>query len=62
MAAVLCLIFLPIALAIVVLFGTISGFSLSSVLMAATFLVMSGGIVIGLMNMFRGWEAGSHDG
>jgi len=58
MAAVLCLVFLPVLGAILFMLGSMGGpLSFGAVMAAVTFLMLGVGIVIGALNMSRGWEA-----
>jgi hypothetical protein len=57
MAAVLCLIFLPLIAALGFMLGVTQGdLSVGSVLGAATFLLLGAGLFVGAFNMSRGWE------
>ena len=62
MAAILCLVFLPITGAVLFLLGSMGGqASLGNVAAGLTFLLLAGGIVFGGLNMARGWDAESND-
>jgi hypothetical protein len=57
MAAVLCLVFLPIFFGAAFMFGAIHGdFSVGSVLATLTFVALAGGIVLGMVQMSRRWD------
>lgn len=57
MAAVLCLVLLPLIAALGFMFGVVTGEqSLASVLGGLVFLVMGAGMFVGLFNMSRNWE------
>lgn len=57
MAAVLCLILLPLFFATPFLLGSMGGgLSPGMLFAAAAFLLLAGGIVVGAMNLARGWE------
>jgi hypothetical protein len=56
MAAVLCLMFLPIISAVLFMFGSMGSLSLGCVLAGLTFLLLAAGIVVGAMTMSKDWE------
>jgi hypothetical protein len=57
MAAVLCLIFLPVLFGALFMIGSMGGaLSLGTVLAGLTFVLLSGGLVVGALNMSKGWE------
>lgn len=57
MAAVLCLVLLPLMAAFGFMFGVVVGEqSLTSVLGGLVFLMLGGGMFVGLFNMARNWE------
>jgi hypothetical protein len=56
MAAVLCLMFLPIFSAVLFMVGSMSSLSLGTLLAGATFALLAGGIFVGAMNMSKDWE------
>lgn len=60
MAAVLCLMFLPICSAVLFMFGSMGSLSLGSVFATLTFALLAGGIVIGALNMSKDWEEDQH--
>ena len=58
MAAVLCLIGLPIVCGVLFMFGAIAGEpTFGGVFAGLTFLLLGAGIVVGALNMSKGWEA-----
>jgi hypothetical protein len=58
MAAVLCLIFLPIMGAVLFMLGSMGGpMSLGTMLAGGTFLLLGAGIVVGTLTMSKGWES-----
>jgi hypothetical protein len=62
MAAVLCLIFLPILFGAFFLIGSMSGpISVGILLAGATFLLLAGGPIVGAMRLARTWEEESLD-
>ncbi len=62
MAAVLCLVFLPIFFGGFFMFGAVQGdISFGTVLGTLTFCGLVGGIVLGMLNMSRRWD-GDHAG
>jgi hypothetical protein len=62
MAAVLCLLFLPILFGAFFMIGSMGGpLSFGTVLAAATFLLLAGGIVVGALRLARTWEAEEPD-
>lgn len=57
MAAVLCLIFLPLFFATLFMLGAMGGpLSVGVLFAGAAFILLAGGIVVGAMNLSRGWE------
>jgi lipopolysaccharide export LptBFGC system permease protein LptF len=57
MAAVLCLVFLPIFFGAAFMFGAIHGdITFGGVLGMLTFTGLAGGIVLGMVQMSRGWD------
>lgn len=57
MAAVLCLVFLPLTAALGFMLGTVGGeLSLVSVLGGMTFLLLGAGMFVGAFNLSRGWD------
>jgi hypothetical protein len=57
MAAVLCLIMLPLMAAVGFMFGATQGdLSVGTVLGGVTFLLLAGGIFVGAFNLSRGWD------
>ena len=57
MAAVLCLIFLPILFGAFFLIGSMGGpISIGMLFAGATFLLLAGGLVVGAMKLSRTWE------
>ena len=58
MAAVLCLIFLPLTFCSLFMIGSISSgpLTLTAFLAGVTFLLLAGGLVVGAMRLSRGWE------
>jgi hypothetical protein len=62
MAAVLCLIFLPLLAAVLFMFGAVSGHvSFGTIAGCLTFLLLGAGIFVGGMNMSKGWEGDPGD-
>ncbi|HEU4612980.1 MAG TPA: hypothetical protein VFS15_12910 [Kofleriaceae bacterium] len=60
MAAVLCLVLLPLMAALGFMFGVIVGEpSATSVLGGLVFLMLGGGMFAGIFNMSRSWERNS---
>lgn len=60
MAAVLCLVLLPLLAAVGFMFGVIVGQpSATGVLCGLVFLILGGGMFAGIFNMSRGWERNS---
>ena len=58
MAAVLCLVVLPLVMAVGFMFGSGSGhFSFGTALAALTFLAMGGGVLLGLFRMAGVWDS-----
>jgi hypothetical protein len=58
MAAVLCLVFLPLVAACGFMLGVAGGeLTAASVFCFLAFVMLGGGIVVGMFNMARGWEA-----
>lgn len=61
MAAVLCLIFLPLMGALGFMFGvTTADLSIGAIAGGITFLLLGGGIFFGALNMSRGWDGEEH--
>jgi hypothetical protein len=57
MAAVLCLVFLPLMAALGFMLGVVGAeLSIASVLGGLTFLLLGAGMFVGMLNMARGWE------
>ena len=57
MAAVLCLIFLPLMAAVGFMFLVTTGdLSIGALTGGVTFLLLGGGIFFGALNMSRGWD------
>ena len=57
MAAVLCLIFLPLLFGSLFMIGSMTGpISMGVVLAGATFLLLAGGLIVGAMRLSRAWE------
>lgn len=56
MAAVLCLMFLPIMAAVLFMLGSLDSMSIGTVFAAVTFVLLSSGIVVGAMKMSKEWE------
>jgi hypothetical protein len=57
MAAVLCLIFLPLFFGSMFMIGAMGGpLSLGTLLAGATFLLLAGGLMVGAMRLSRTWE------
>lgn len=58
MAAVLCLVLLPLMAAVGFMFGVVQGeLTAASVLGGLTFILLGGGMFVGIFKMARGWEA-----
>jgi len=58
MAAVLCLIGLPVVCGVLFMFGAISGeLTFGGVFAGLTFLLLAAGIVVGAFNMSKDWES-----
>lgn len=57
MAAVLCLVMLPLMAAVGFMFGVVQSEStFSSVMCGITFVLLGGGMFFGMFRMARGWE------
>lgn len=57
MAAVLCLIFLPILFGALFIIGSMGGaISVGTLLAGITFVSLAGGLVIGATRLARSWE------
>jgi hypothetical protein len=56
MAAVLCLIFLPIIFGALFLVGSMGSLTFGTLCAGAMFLVLSGGVVYGAMRLVMGME------
>ena len=57
MAAVLCLMFLPLLFGAFFLIGSMSGtLTLGTLLAGATFVLLAGGLVIGSLRLSKSWE------
>lgn len=59
MAAVLCLMFLPLMFGVLFMLGSMGSFSVGVVLGAATFLLLGFGLVFGTLRLATQWE-GEH--
>ena len=59
MAAVLCLMFLPLMFGVLFMIGSMGSISLGVVMAAGTFLMLGGGLVYGTLRLATGWE-GEH--
>jgi hypothetical protein len=57
MAAVLCLMFLPLTFGALFMIGSMGSFSVGVQLAVATFLLHGGGLVFGALKLSNGWEA-----
>lgn len=57
MAAVLCLMFLPLTAGALFMLGSMGSLSVGVFLAAATFLLLGGGLVFGTLRLANGWEA-----
>ena len=64
MAAVLCLVFLPLMVALGMMLGVVQGDSSSgSILAGLAFVLLGGGMFVGVFNMARTWDAeGAEEG
>ena len=58
MAAVLCLMFLPLMFAAMFMLASMGSLSVGVVLAGATFVLMGGGLVFGALRLSTGWENG----
>jgi hypothetical protein len=57
MAAVLCLMFLPLLFGAFFLIGSMGGtLTVGTLLAGATFVLLAGGLVIGSLRLSKGWE------
>lgn len=57
MAAVLCLVFLPLMAAVGFMLGVVGGeLSVASVFGGLAFLMLGGGMLVGMFRMSREWE------
>ena len=57
MAAVLCLIFLPLMFGALFMIGSMGGaLSIGTLLAGVTFVLLAGGLVVGAMKMSKSWE------
>ena len=57
MAAVLCLMFLPLLFGVLFMVGSMSGtFSIGTVLAGLTFVLLAGGLIVGALKLSKGWE------
>ena len=57
MAAVLCLVLLPLVAACGFMIGVVGGeLSAASVFCGLAFLLLGGGMIVGMFNMARTWE------
>ena len=57
MAAVLCMIFLPLVFCALFLIGSMGGpLSVGTLLAATTFVLLSSGLVVGALRLSKGWE------
>ncbi len=56
MAAVLCLMFLPLIFGALFMVGSIGSVSIGTILAAATFVLLSAGLVYGAMRLANHWE------
>jgi hypothetical protein len=57
MAAVLCLIFLPLMFGALFMIGSMGGaFAIGTLLAGVTFVLLAGGLVVGAMKMSKSWE------
>jgi hypothetical protein len=62
MAAVLCLIFLPLLFGSIFMVASMGGtLSVGVVLGGATFVLLAGGLIVGAMRLSSGWEAEDHE-
>ena len=59
MAAVLCLMFLPLMFGALFMLGSMGSMSLGVVMAAGTFLMLGGGLVYGTLRLATSWE-GEH--
>ena len=58
MAAVLCLMFLPLVICSLFMIGSMGGsMSIGVLLAGATFLLLAGGLIIGALRLSKRWEA-----
>jgi hypothetical protein len=57
MAAVLCLMFLPLSFGVLFMIGSVGGqLSVGTVLAVLTFVLLGAGLVIGAIRMSRDWD------
>ncbi len=56
MAAVLCLMFLPLIGGVLFMIGSMGSISLGTVLAATTFVLLAGGLIVGTIKLSRTWE------
>ena len=59
MAAVLCLMFLPICFGVLFMIGSMSGsFSFGVLMAGVSFVLLAAGLVIGAVRMSKDWDSG----